>query len=73
MVGMEEHDMHSKPPICHNVVTAVHKGVGARGKLQLHCAHAAPTVASGGNCSSAMDSSVQQRSAASSMSTRPTN
>ena len=58
MAGME-HDTHSKPTIRHHVATAVHKVVGARG--QLHCEHAAPTVACGGNCSSAMDSSVQQR------------
>ena len=58
-MGGMEHDTHSKTPICHNVVTAVHKAVGARG--QLHCEHAAPVVARGGICSSAMDSSVQQR------------
>ena len=58
MAGME-HDTRSKPAICTHVVTAVHKGVGECGRF--HCEHAAPTVARGGNCSSAMDSSVQQR------------
>ena len=58
MAGME-HDTHSKPAIRHHVATAVHKGVGARGRF--HCERAAPAVARGGNCSSAMDSSVQQR------------
>ena len=58
MAGVE-HDMHSKPAIRHHVGTAVHKAVGARGEF--HCEHAAPTVARGGNCSSAMESSVEQR------------
>ena len=58
MAGME-HDTHSKPAIGHHVGTAVHKAVGARGRF--HCEHAAPAVARGGSCSSAMDSSVEQR------------
>ena len=58
MAGME-HDTRSKPAIRHHVVTAVHKAVGARS--QIHCERAAPAVARGGNCSSAMDSSVEER------------
>ena len=58
MAGME-HDTRSKPAIGHNVGTAVHQGVGARG--QSHCEHTAPTVVRGGSCSRPIKSSVQQR------------
>ena len=58
MAGME-HDTRSKPAICTHVVTAVHKGVGARG--QFHCERAVPVVARGTKWSRAMENSAQQR------------
>ena len=58
MAGME-HDTRSKAGHLSHVGTAVHKSVGARG--QFNCERAAPAVARGGNCLSAMDSSVEQR------------